>query len=278
MMPIVIRVIIIATTFALLGALGVGIYAGIQRYRGRTVPAGLLRVGAALLGAGLGSGFIYLIEEPTTLVPYLALPALVTYLLVQRGRRVAAGILLATLGLPGAVWWGYFLVQDILDPIDLYEAVLWLWWVPEAALLVGGTLLASRGDTSVPVRELIERTPAQIRDPIALANAFHRELAVGPVPIQTLVSVSVASLVIVLGIPLVIQAGLPWPIAAVIGTAVYTIIAVELWQLALPRRVRPAWEGFTLVSNPETKRWFQTTRTQIPRTRLAMQQWLKAQS
>lgn len=275
MMPPVERALAIATGLALLGAIGLGAYAGYLRYRGRPVPAGMLRLAAALLGAGQGVAFIFFIEDPFTLVPIIVIPALSTYWLVRGGRRVAAGLLLATLGLAGALWWGFFLFQDLLDPLDLYEPILWLWWAPEVVLLIIGALIARGGDRSVPATELIKRTPAHVRDPIALANAFQRELAVGPIQIQALIAFGVASPMIVVGLPVAIQAGLPWPVALVSGTVVYAVVTAELWQLAMPRRVRGAWEGFTLVANPETKRWLDTTRTPIPRTRRAMQHWLQ---
>ena len=275
MMPGVERALAIVTGLALLGAIGVGAYAGFLRYRGRRVPAGVLRLAAGLLGAGQGVAFIFFIEDPLALVPLIVIPALGSYWLVRSGRRVAAGFLLATLGLAGALWWGFFLVQDLLDPLDLYEPILWLWWAPEVVLLIVGALVARGGDRSAPATELIKRTPAHVRDPIALANAFQRELAVGPVQIQALVAFGVASPLIVVGLPYAIQAGLPWPVALVGGTVVYAVVAAELWQVAMPRRVRGAWEGFTLVANPETKRWLETTRTSIPRTRRAMQQWLQ---
>jgi hypothetical protein len=265
----------IATGLALLGAIGLGVYAGFLRYRGRPVPARVLRLAVGLLGAGHGTAFIYFIKDPFTLAPLIVIPALLTYWLVRGGRRVAAGILLATLGLPGALWWGFFLVQDLVDPLDLYEPVLWLWWAPEVALLIIGALVASRGDRSAPPAELIKRTPEHVRDPIALANAFHRELAVGTIQFQTLVAVGVASPLLVLGLPFAIQAGLPWPLALVLGPVAYAVVWVELWQIAMPRRVRSAWEGFTLVANPETKRWQETTGAPVPRTRLAMLRWLR---
>jgi hypothetical protein len=275
MMPPVERAIATAAGLALLGAIGFGAYGGFLRYRGRPVPAGVLRLAAGLLGAGHGVAFIWFIEEPVTLAPLVAILALGAYWLVRSGRRVAAGLLLAALGLPGALWWGFFLAQDLLDPLDLYEPVLWLWWVPEVALLIIGALVARGGDRSTPAPELIKRAPAHVRDPIALANAFQRELAVGPIQIQALVAFGVASPLLVVGLPLAMQAGLPWPLALVGGTVLYAVVAVELWQLAMPRRVRSAWEGFTLVANPETKRWLETTRAPIPRTPRAMQHWLQ---
>jgi hypothetical protein len=275
MMPPVERALALATGAALLSAIGLGIYAGFLRYRGRPVPAWVLRLAAGLLGAGQGVAFIWFIEEPLTLVALIVIPALGSYWLVKSGRRVAAGLLLATLGLLGALWWGFFIVQDLLDPLDLYQPIIWLWWAPEVALLVAGALVARGGDRSAPPTELIARTPAHVRDPIPLANAFQRELAVGPIQIQSLVAFGVASPLLVVGLPLALQAGLPWPLALVAGTVLYAVVAVELWQLAMPRRVRDAWEGFTLVANPETKRWIETTRARIPRTRAAMQGWLQ---
>lgn len=269
-------VLAITSAIGLLAAVAVGVYAIVLRLRGRTVPPAVLRVGMGLLGAGLGAGFIFAIDDdPFSLVLFLGLPAFVTYALIRRGHRVAAGILLATLGLPGALWWGFFLVQDLVDPIDLYEPVLWLWWATGAALVIGGALVARLGDRAVPPTELIPHTPAHVRDPVALATAFHRELAVGSIQIQTLVSVGVASLLIIIGLPLALQAGLPWPIAVVGGTILYAVVGVELWQLAMPRRVRGAWEGYALLGNPEMKRWRATTATAVPRTVPAMQKWLE---
>jgi hypothetical protein len=142
------------------------------------------------------------------------------------------------------------------------------------ALLIIGALVARGGDHASPELELLKRTPAHVRDPIALANAFNRELAVGPIQVQLLVAVGVASPLLVVGLPYAIQAGLPWPLALVLGPVAYAVVASELWQVAMPKRVRGAWEGFTLVANPETKRWQETTRTPIPRTYRAMRDWL----
>lgn len=264
----------LATVLLLLGAIGLGVYMVVLRYRGRPVPAGVVRLAAGLLGTGQGVAFIWFIEEPATLVPLIVFTALPAYWLLRSGKRVAAGLLIATLGLAGGLWWGFFVVQDLLDPLDLYEPVLWLWWAPEVALIVVGTLVASRGDHKVPPVDLIKRTPAHVRDPIALASAFSRELAVGPIPIQALVAFAVASPLVVLGIPYAIQAGLPWPVVLVLGSVVYAVVSVELWILSIPRRVRRAWEGYALVSNPETKRWTETTKAPIPRSLAAMRRWL----
>jgi hypothetical protein len=58
-------------------------------------------------------------------------------------------LLLTALGLPTALWWGYFLIEDALQPLVSYDAVLWLWWAPEVALMVAGALLIARGDRIV---------------------------------------------------------------------------------------------------------------------------------
>lgn len=279
MMPAVERAVVVAfavfTLVTLLGAIGTAVYAGSLRYRGRPIPGRVLRLAAGLLGLGQGSGFIFFIEDPSLLVPIVIFSAFPAYWLMRRGKWVAGGLLIATLGLPGALWWGFFVAKDLLDPLDLYEPVLWLWWAPEVALVIIGTLIASRGDRTVAPTELLKRMPAHVRDPIAVANAFQRELAVGPIPIQALVGLAVASPVLVLGIPYAVEAGVPWPVALVLGSVAYAVVSAELWQFSMPRRVRRAWEGFTLVSNPETKRWMETTGSQIPRTLAAMRRWLE---
>jgi hypothetical protein len=270
------RTLLVASGFALLAGIGLGVYAAVRHYRGRRAPALVTRLAVGLFAAGNGTALIYAIETPLTFVPLIGIAAFGAYWLARSGNRIAAGILLAALGLPGALWWGSFLVEDLLDPLDLYEQVLWLWWAPEAALIVIGALVALGGDRSKPVPALLTRTPTHVRDPIAVANALNRELAVGSIQIQTLVAVGVASPLLVLALPFVIEAGVPWPIALVGGTVAYAFVATEVWQLAMPRRVRSAWEGFTLISNPETKRWQETVRAPIPRTHQAMRHWLKS--
>jgi len=273
-MPPVVRLLALGAAIALLGAAGVFAYAGVLRYRGRAIPRATVRLAAGLLGMGRGFGFLFL-PELTSVAPFLVVPVVTTYGLVRRGHGVAAGILLIGLGLTGAVWWGFYLLQDAIDPVISYEPILWLWWAPEVVLIVAGALLLARGDRSVPATPLFEKAAAHTRDPASIGSAILRATMIGPIPIQVLVGVGAAMLVISFGLPPAVQAGLPWPIGLVAGSVVFAVIGVELGYVAIPRRVRRAWEGYAVVGNPETKRWISSTGTRVPASLPTLRRWLE---
>ena len=274
MMPPVIRVMAAVTILAMLGAAGVLVYAGIQRYRGREISRATVRLVAGLEGASGAIGFLFM-PELGYVALFLAIPTFATYWLVRRGHRVAAGALLIALGLPGAVWWGYFLVQDLLDPDIAYDAALWLWWAPEVVLIAIGALLIARGDRAVAAPVLFEKAATQVRDPAAIGSAILRETAIGPIPIQTLIGIFAAMVITSFGLPFVVQAGVPWPVGLLAGTVVFAVIAVELGYVTIPRRVRRAWEGYAVVGNPAMKRWVALVGTPVPATLPAMHRWLE---
>jgi hypothetical protein len=273
-MPPVIRLMALISLLAMLGAAGVLLYAGARRYRGQAISRATVRLGAGLEGATSAIGFLFL-PELGLVALILAVPAFVTYWLLRRGHRVAAGTLLIALGLPGAAWWGFFLVQDALDPLSLYEAVLWLWWAPEVALIVGGALLIARGDREVPAPPLFEKAAAHVRDPAAIGSAILRATAIGPIPIQTLIGFGAALLITGIGLPLAVRAGVPWPVGLIAGTVAFAVVGVELNYMAIPRRVRRAWEGFAVIGNPATRRWRAVVGTPVPTTLAGIRRWLE---
>src|SRR4029078_7561417 len=130
-------------------------------------------------------GFLFL-SEPLFALLILFVPAYATYWLLQRVHRIGTGILVAVLGLPGAVWWGYYLAQDAVDPSVSYDAVLWLWWLPEVALIVAGAFLIARGDRGAPGAHLFINAPTHVRDPAVIGSSILRATTIGPIPIQTL--------------------------------------------------------------------------------------------
>jgi hypothetical protein len=184
-------------------------------------------------------------------------------------------LLLTALGLPTALWWGYFLIEDALQPLVSYDAVLWVWWAPEVALMVAGALLIARGDRIVAPPTLFVKAATQVREPAAVGSAIMRAMSIGPFPIQILVGVGVGLLVIGIALPLAVQAGVPWPIGLVAGAATFAMIVVELGYLAIPPRLRRAWQGHAAIAQPQTKRWIATTGTRVPATLAAMRRWIE---
>jgi hypothetical protein len=273
-MPPVIRVMAGVALLAMLATFGVLVYAGVQRYRGRAISSETVRLAAGLEGAASAIGFLFL-SEPVYALPILVVPAFATYWLLQRGHRVAAGILLIVLGVPGAAWWGYYLVQDAADPFVTYDAVLWLWWLPEVALIVAGGWLIAWGDREAPAPQLFANAATHVRDPAVIGSSILRATAVGPIPIQTLIGLGAALAITGIGLPLAVRAGLPWPAGLIVGTVVFAVVGVELNYLAIPRRVRSAWEGFAVVGNPATKRWLAVVGTPVPNTLPKIRRWLE---
>lgn len=274
MMPPVIRVMAGVALVAMIGTASVLAYAGVQRYRGRAISRATVRLAAGLEGASSAIGFLFF-SEPIIAASILAVPAFAIYWLLGRGHRIAAGILLIVLGLPGAAWWGFFLVQDAVDPFVAYDSVLWLWWAPEVVLIVSGALLLARGDRDVPPPVLLKKAAGHVRDPAAIGSAILRATSIGPIPIQTVIGIGAALVITSFGLPLAVLAGLPWPVGLIVGTVVFAVVGVELSYLAIPRRVRSAWEGFAVVGNPAAKRWLALVGTPVPDSLPKIRRWLE---
>ena len=274
MMAPVIRLVALGTVLAILGAAGVLIYAAVRRYRGRDISPGVVRLGAGLEGAACAIGFLFIAELPF-LVLFLVIPAYLVYGLLRRGQRIAAGILLMALGSVGAVWWGYYLVQDALDPFISYDPVLWLWWAPEVALLVVGAILIAQGDREVAPTTLFAKSASQVREPAAVGSAIMRAMSIGPFPIQVIIGFGAGVPVVFFLLPFAVQAGLPWPIGLVAFGVADAVIAVELGYLVIPPRVKRAWQAHALVAKPQTERWNAATGTSVPASLPAIRRWLQ---
>lgn len=274
MMPRVIRLAALGTLVAMLGSAGVLIYAGVLRYRGRPISPAVVRLGAGLEGAACAIGFAFMADLRFVAL-FMVIPAYLVYRLLRRGQRIAAGTLLMAVGSLGAVWWGFYLVQDALDPLISYDSSLWLWWAPEVVLLVVGAFLIAKGDREVAPPTLFVTSAAQVREPAAIGSAMVRAMSIGPFPIQTMVGVGAGLPIVAFFLPLTVRAGLPWPIGLVVFAVIDAVIAVELGYLVIPPRVRRAWEGHALVGSPQMKRWMAVTGTSVPTSVPAMRRWLE---
>lgn len=276
MMPNMERWMILAAAGAQLAAAGLGLYAAVRRYRGRATPRVLTRLAAGLLGAGLGVFMFFFVRQPVLLAWFLVFPALVAFAFVHGGQRIAGGILLVSLGLPSLLWWGYFLVADTLDPTVEYLPTLWLWWAPGPILVIAGTALLLAGDPPARARRTFETMPGHVRNPAAIVDGIQQATGLGGAPVQLVVAMTAAMTVAAVGIPLALGAGWPWPVVLAAGSVVFALIGTELSYLAMPQRVRRAWEGWSLVGNPELKRWRDTVKTPVPAGTAAIRRWLAA--
>jgi hypothetical protein len=258
--------------FAMIGLL---VYALFRRYHGRSVPAWTQWSGAFLTGFALSSPFIFFITEPIWLV-LGSVPLLwIAWLLARSGRRRLAGLAILGLALPGAVWWGRFLVEDALNPFSLYDEVLLLWWLPAMAGVIVAVALIVAGDRRDRVARVMKRPPNAVRDPMALGNALGAAVSFGPFPMPSVIAELVAFLVTIAVVSVGALLGVPWWVALLGGAMIYMVVSTELWYLAFPRRARPAWETFAYVGSAEQARWRRETGSPVPNTEGKIHAWLR---
>ncbi|HEX2195089.1 MAG TPA: hypothetical protein VHK63_09070 [Candidatus Limnocylindria bacterium] len=253
---------------------GLGAFALVRRYAGRPIPAWASWTLALVVGFSLSAAFV-LIPPEWVLVAALSLAPLgIVWLELRRGARRNAGFLLLGLSLPGAVWWGRFVVEDLLDPLVDYDPALLLWWAPPLLGLAVALVLLALPDR--PHRARIGSRPTSVaRDPLAVANAFQEALQIGPFTLPGLVAEGIAFATLAIGVSLALGAGLPWPVVILAGGAVFALLSAGLWFLALPRKVRLAWEGFAVVGHLDLERWRQRIGGAVPNTLPKMHAWLR---
>lgn len=243
------------------------------RFRGQAIPTWLIRLAVVVLALQSGSAGIVFIRTPVMLVSIVLQTAVIAWFLWRGGRRTTTGVLLIGTGLFGALWWGYYVLEDLIDPLSLYEAVLWLWWAPSLLLVIAGVAMLPLGDRKIE-KPIFPVAPSLKRDPVPIATAIARESSIGPLPLPTIVADGAALIAAAVVISLLWDR-VPWPVTWLAAAAVYAVIGVELFYYAIGRRLRGAWEGMAIIGSPEMQRWQQTTGTQVPTTPDKMRRWLR---
>jgi hypothetical protein len=258
--------------FLLVGLLA---YAMVRRYRGLPIPGWVLGSGSFVLGFSLSSALVLFVTEPIW-VAALSAPALwIAWQGARRGRLRLAGLVVLGLALPGAVWWGRFVIEDVLDPASLYEPVLLLWWLPGLLGVLAAVALLIVGDGPDTVPPVMRRPPNVARDPMALGNALQRAIQFGPYPFPTVVAESIAFVVIAVAVPVGTAVGIPWPLVVPVAALGYMFIGTEAWYLAYPPHARPAWEAFAFLGNADMQRFRDETGTDVPNTERRIHAWLR---
>jgi hypothetical protein len=270
-MQLLFPISILVTVLALVGSLATML---VLRFRGRSIPPWLVRCAVAALGLQSGLTAILFVRQPTIFGALAVQLGVAIWFLWRAAGKTSTGMLLLLTALPGALWWGFFLVQDAIDPADLYLPNLWLWFAPSAVLLVVGGFLVRLGDLHVE-GPVFPQAASLRRDPMPLANALARESSIGPLPLASLVSDGMAFLVAIAVVSL-LGSRLPWPIVLIAAAGAYTLISSELYYYALSPRLRRAWEGMAVLGNPGMKRWRAETGTSVPTSPAAMRNWLRA--
>lgn len=261
--------------FSPLAFLAVLAYAIVRRYRGLPTPGWAVAVGAFLIGFPFSPIFVIAVESAFWMA-LLVLPMVWVVVSLARGRRFRiAGLLLLGIALPGAVVWGTFVLGDALDPAPLYRPEVVLWWLPTLVGSLIGAGLVGLGDRASAVPRVMRGPLTTSRDPMALGNVLSAAVALGPLPMPGVVGGIVAFVATTLAVSLGSVVGLPWPLTLLGGTALFAVVATELFYLAYPRHARRAWAAFSYVGSTEMARWRAVTGMPAPATEAAMDAWLR---
>jgi hypothetical protein len=255
--------------------LGLLFYAIARRYRGLPVPGWTTWSGAFLVGLSLSPALIFFVNNPVWVIGSILPIGLGGWLLARTGRYRLAGLSILGMSLPGFVWWARFLVEDVLDPLPLYDEVLWAWWLPSVVGVLVGAGLFVLGDRPRST-SVIKRPPNTARDPMTLGNELQRAISFGLYPVPSIVSELVAFAATLAVVSLATAIGLPWPVVLLGGALLFMLVATELWYVAFPREARRAWAAFSYVGHVEVERFRRATGNGVPNTEQKMRAWLAA--
>jgi hypothetical protein len=256
-------------------AVGLTVAAVVMRYRRAAVPVWVGWLAAGAMGAGTGFGAILEVRDPPVLVALVWLPVLLlTLIAVRLGRRIAAGILLVLLGIPGMALWGHLLLHDAISSAASSAPTLWLWWLAPTTAVLAGLALILSSDRPQPARPLLAAAASHVRDPGVLLAAMRGEVSLAGLPLPQLVADGAGLVALLVFVTVTSALGVPAPIAWIIGALAYGGVSMAVYPYAMPARLRTAHEGFAAISHPEIVRWKAVTGTVVPTRPSTMRRWL----
>ena len=260
----------------LAGATLLVVTAAILRIQGRKVPAWMAP--ATALGYGMGVSLMVvswsLVEEPIALALLVAGVVLPVAIAGQARRFDLGGWVLVGAGLPAVVWWGQYVLQDVLHESISYEEGLVVWFGSAVGVTLAGLAgigLGNRVSAAPPRLAPDEPDPDRT---VAIARAFQEELQFGPIDFPNAVSVvvgiaagtAVAFALRRLSVP-DLATGIAWGVT-------FTLVATELFYHVWPQRLARAMGTHAFVGSAELDRFRRTVGPMPPTSAGAARDWL----
>lgn len=245
--------------------------------RDRTVPGAFVPMGAVALGLGASLGPLIVTVRATDLVDLVGLTPILIFVGLACFPRLfgIAGWFTIGATLPVVGWWGFFIVQDLGDPLVSYTDELLRWFAVPAWVLAVGIVLVGIGDrTGLTPR----RTPAHEPDPnrgIAIATAYLAARRVGPLDLPNVVSLGLGY-IIGLGLSTVLVVlGVAPLLATAIGIVVVVLVATEGFYHVEPRRLSAAMSAHNYLGSWEMARFRREVGGRVPSSIPATAEWLR---
>jgi hypothetical protein len=267
--------LLLGSLLSFIVAFGMLFYAAVRRRNRRPIPALATYGGLVAFGATFSVVPIGYAREPLFILSFVVVALAAAGVLAATRRYRMAGALLLGLAVPSVLWWGWFIVADVVDPFVSYQLVLIGWFAQSlfvALLGVIGVVLGNR----VQLSAHSSRDGPPEHRVMVISTAFLREIGLGPITYPE-VFASAASLVVLIAVTTVAsRLALPPIVGLAVAVPVGAAVAAELWYWALSRRLRHAMEGFSVLGGWEADRWRRTIARSIPTNPAAARRWLAA--
>ena len=267
--PLLLLVALLSGLFAI----GMLLYAAVRRRGRRPIPAWVTYGGIVAFGVSwsvIPIGWSY---DPLYAISMVAAPLIAAGVLAFTRRYRLAGAMLLGLSVPSLLWWGGFIIADLLDQTVSYDLILIGWFAQSlfvAALGLIGVVLGNR----------VRTDPAPSRDGppeprvMVITRAFQREISLGPVPYPEALATP-AALLVLIGVSAVAdRVALSSLIGLMIAVPLAAVVGTETWYWVLSPRLRHAMEGFSVLGAWEVRRWKRTASRTVPTTPAAARRWL----
>jgi hypothetical protein len=269
----VFRLLVLVALLSTIFAIGMLLYAAVRRRGRKPIPAWVTYGGLVAFGISASTFPIGWSYDPVYLLGLVAVHLITAGVLAVTRRYRMAGALLLGLAGPSLLWWGWFIVSDVLDATIGYDLILIGWFAQSlfvAGLGVIGVVIGNRVRTDPPPTR---DGPAGARV-MVISQAFAREIALGPITYPEALAAQAALLALIAVTVAADRLALSPLIGIIVAVPLAAAVGAESWFWILSPRLRHAMEGFSVLGHWELLRWKRTASRTVPTSAAAARQWL----
>lgn len=266
--------LLLGSMLSIIVAVGMLLYAAVRRRGGKPIPTWATYGGLFAFGAGFSVIPIGWAYDPIYMLGWVAIPLLMAAGLTVTRRYRMTGAMLLGLALPSVLWWGWFIVADVVDAAIGYDLIVIGWFSQSlfvAALGVIGVVLGNRVPNEPPPSP---DGPPEARV-MVITGALQREVALGPINYPEVIATGASLLAFIAITTAADRLALPPLLGLVAAVLSAAAVGAEVWYWALSRRLRGAMDGFSILGAWETERWKRTVSPSVPSTAAAAREWLQ---
>jgi hypothetical protein len=250
--------------------------ASILVVRDHDVPDWFVSFAAFAFGISVNLSVMILAgADAVTLIATVVAIAVVPVVAVSYRRFGIAGWFLVGASLPAVLWWGFFIVQDLMTPSFTYAGDLLVWFASAAGMTALGLFSVAIGDRlpdQPPLRPPSEPDPSRVA---AVATAYLGARRAGTLDVPNALSLGLAAAAWIGTTSILLVIGADVALATLVGMALFVALGTELFYRLEPRRLRVAMATHAFVGSPEMRRFRRELGGPIPYSAATAAEWLR---